>query len=442
MQVDVKFKKPIDGHIDWAEVERVLSGLQILRQLPPLRIFTVETDSVASLLAHDSVEWVEPVVNQRPDVSIVAPVPNDPFCTEQWALARMNVYKAHEYQQGTAGIVVAVVDTGLYKAHEEFTSKAWTGYAVTGLSSWSTDADGHGTACTSCIAPSTGNSKGVAGVAPNVTVLTIKCNAGGEFPSSQAAEGILLAEAYGANIISYSNGSDTFSQVVHDAVEYVIGQGCLFVKSAGNAGETGGYTSYPKHDDALTVASLNAANRVAAHSSYDDTVGILAPGENILCAIPGAATAYAEVTGTSFACPHVSAVAALVWSENPSYTAQEIKQVLLSTVSEVEDPLLVSKFGTEIGCVDALKAVLKARGDRTGTKTAYIRFYGEGVVDAVADGQHVITAQRGAMADVGAFGGDEVVQVTQRGQFVYRGPSQNRTPFVLVEDDSPLSFVP
>jgi subtilisin family serine protease len=439
---NVKFNAPQEGHLDWGIVAEVLSGYTVVTQLPPLRIFTVLADDVSSLCANENVESVQEAVELKQDVVLSYPVPDDTYAQEQWALRRMNVFAAHEHQTGLASILVGIVDSGLYTAHEEFTGRGILGYDISTRTGWSAPSDSHGTNCASCVSPATGNTKGVCGVAPDATIFAVHTNDGDGFTDAEAAEGILLAQASGANIINFSAGSPGYSSTMYDAVTFVVGEGCLFVKSAGNNGEVGGALSYPLHPDSIIVASTDSSNKIAAHSSYGIEVDIAAPGESILVATTGTSSSYAYVDGTSFAAPHVAAVAALVWSEDSTLSAQEVKEIILSTVSEVEDPLLVSKFGKQIGCVDALKAVLKAKGARTGTKQQYVRYYGTGVVDEIAAGVHNVTAVDGAKADVGAFGGNEVAELTQYGQFVYRGPQQKVTTGILTEGEGALVFKP
>ena len=68
----------------------------------------------------------------------------------------------------------------------------------------------------------------------------------------------------------------------------------------------------------------------ATFSNYGiENVHIYAPGVGIISTVPD--SKYDMANGTSFACPVVSGVAALVWSYYPELTAGELKEILLST---------------------------------------------------------------------------------------------------------------
>jgi serine protease len=63
---------------------------------------------------------------------------------------------------------------------------------------------------------------------------------------------------------------------------------------------------------------------------------------------------YGSLDGTSMACPHVAAVAALAWSVAPTATATAIRQALISTAHDLGDPGVDTLFG--YGLVDAYAA--------------------------------------------------------------------------------------
>jgi subtilisin family serine protease len=54
---------------------------------------------------------------------------------------------------------------------------------------------------------------------------------------------------------------------------------------------------------------------------------------------------YALLSGTSMATPHVSGVAALIWSANPSWTNQQIRAALDVTAQDLGAPGYDTSFG-------------------------------------------------------------------------------------------------
>jgi len=60
------------------------------------------------------------------------------------------------------------------------------------------------------------------------------------------------------------------------------------------------------------------------------TVDLFAPGVNLNSTVPG--NKYAVFSGTSMACPSAAGVAALVWSQMPELSAQDLKARLITSV--------------------------------------------------------------------------------------------------------------
>jgi hypothetical protein len=132
------------------------------------------------------------------------------------------------------------------------------------------------------------------------------------------ARGIERAVEAGAHVINISAGQFTASGEAEDLLERAVRlcaeRNVLVVAAAGNDG------CFCDHVPAalasvLAVGALNDAGQPLPMSNWGRTYqdhGILAPGENVLGAVPGGTTARA--TGTSLATPIVSGVAALLLS--------------------------------------------------------------------------------------------------------------------------------
>ena len=105
-------------------------------------------------------------------------------------------------------------------------------------------------------------------------------------------------------------------------------------------------------------------------SNYGDSLDIVAPGVNILSTI--LENGYWEDTGTSFACAHVSGVAALMLSVNPSLTNIEINDIIEATAKKIRPNLYIYRttenrlngtWNNEMGygLIDATAAVKAAK---------------------------------------------------------------------------------
>ncbi len=70
---------------------------------------------------------------------------------------------------------------------------------------------------------------------------------------------------------------------------------------------------------------------MANSSQVGERVDIVAPGSEILSPINTSTSSYDSWNGTSMAAPHVSGVAGMIWSVNPTLTGAEVKEILTST---------------------------------------------------------------------------------------------------------------
>lgn len=273
---------------------------------------------------------------------------NDYYYSEQTNLAQISAQFA--WNKGVFGdtVKVAVIDSGIYNAASDFTSskiiKA-TDYTSTKDSkvNFCNDEIGHGTMVTGIIAAAH-NTRGVAGIAPNVEIYVFKCFYVDENGNQKGKNSDIIAAAYEAidtyevDIINLSSGT-TNSSVFKEVADYAEEKNVLLVSAVGNYGNYSGDASsapyYPaSYDNVIGVGSIKADGHRASHSQRNDYVDIMAPGENIYSVrISG----YEQGSGTSFATPHVVAALALAKSLNPNLTADELTDALYKTCNTMED---------------------------------------------------------------------------------------------------------
>ena len=192
----------------------------------------------------------------------------------------------------------------------------------------------------------------------------------GESYSSDIVSYIQECVNAGANVVSMSFGRvgnayvDGPTEFERRAFEQFYNEGTLLVAAAGNDGTTD--DSWPaSYDSVMSVAAVNENKELADFSQRNYQVEIAAPGVDIVSTFPN--NEYAVLSGTSMATPHVSGVAALVWSHFPDKTAKEIRQALDATA---EDLLLEgADTGTGFGLVQAAAALqyLESGGSDTPT---------------------------------------------------------------------------
>ena len=266
--------------------------------------------------------------------------PNDPFFGVQTDLVPIGVAAAWTRTTGTQGTIVAVLDTGIDASNPEFAGRLVPGYnALTGSADSPADfaatADdaGHGTHVSGTIAAAANNGTGIAGIAPNVSIMPIKvlgADGVGDFGGMVA--GMNWAIAHGARIITLSLGGSlqpaavTYLQGTFDAAHAA---GAIVVAASGNDGTT--MDEYPcNFNHVICVGSTtNDGTTVSSFSTRTHGLTLVAPGERIASTLPGSGYGYGS--GTSMAVPHVTGAVALLRSVRPTLTPDEARASLTQT---------------------------------------------------------------------------------------------------------------
>jgi thermitase len=262
---------------------------------------------------------------------------------------------AWDITKGSSSVIIAIVDTGVELTHPDLASKLVPGTDVINGDSDPTDDNGHGTHCAGIAAAMTNNGLGIAGVAPNCSIMPVKVlDSSGSGYLSTIAQGIRWAVDHGAKVISLSLGSTSQTQTLQDAVTYATSNGALVVAAAGN--DNSSAKLYPAAcTGALSVGAVNSNDSRASFSNYGSWVSVAAPGVNILSCWTG--SQYANASGTSMATPHVAGLAALLYSYfGTTSTSASIKSRIESNCDNI---------GTWLahGRVNALAALTGTSGD-------------------------------------------------------------------------------
>src|SRR3990170_6576233 len=179
-----------------------------------------------------------------------------------------------------------------------------------------------------------------------------------------AAQALHYAADKGARIASCSWGSDN-SGGIGEAIDYFLASGGLIFKAAGNdSTETADYLC--ARNDVLCVAATDQNDCKAGFSTYGSWVDISAPGVGIWSSWHNPDDPVNDyistMDGTSMATPLSASVAALIWSQNPTWTAAQVRQRLFDSADPIESlPCnfsLAGKLGA--GRINAFKAVVTA----------------------------------------------------------------------------------
>ncbi|MFO0099721.1 MAG: S8 family serine peptidase, partial [Aphanizomenon sp.] len=324
---------------------------------------SVET-ALATYKNSPTFEYIEPDYI----VTTAATFPNDLSFGQLWGLhntgqgggtpdADIDAPEAWDIQTGNPNLVIGVIDTGVDYNHPDLVGNIWTnpgeiandgidndnnGY-IDDIRGWDfayndnnpSDVDGHGTHVSGTIAGKGNNGVGVTGVAWNAKIMPLKfLDDTGSGSTSGAISAINYATAKGVKLTNNSWGGGGYSQALYDAINAAGQQGALFIAAAGNeSSNTDILPAYPASynlANIISVASTTNTDGLSSFSNYGLTsVDLGAPGSGIYSTLPN--NSYGTYSGTSMASPHVAGAAALVWSQNPTWTAQQVKNALMNT---------------------------------------------------------------------------------------------------------------
>jgi hypothetical protein len=171
------------------------------------------------------------------------------------------------------------------------------------------------------------------GVAPGASLWAVKVlGDDGYGYISDIIQGLEWCVENAIDIVSMSFGSVEYSQSLDNACHATYGAGVLLVAAAGN--ENGGAVHYPgAYGSVIAVSATNIKDVIADFSSTGPEVELAAPGVDIKSTYRYGA--YALGSGTSMACPHVAAAAALAWAADPSLTAEQLRTRLQETAEDL-----------------------------------------------------------------------------------------------------------
>lgn len=347
--------------------------------------------------------------------------PNDPyygtpggptsFDPEQWGLYKVRAADAWQEPRATGHEVrVAVLDSGVDLQHEDLKCPGkidvTAGSDVVAKDSDPDDENGHGTHVAGIIGACTNNRLGVAGVAPDATLVPIRVlNAAGSGTDAQLVAGLDKAREAGVHVINMSLGYIPGKEIINNvaAIDAAIARaqadGIVVVAAAGN--DSSPLCDYPAlAEDIICVGATDPRDLKAAYSTFpnkfdnEDGIGpgLVAPGgsgqpvfcdtysENILSTVPlekdtdgcTDVQGYQRNFGSSMASPHVAGVAALVYDRLGAVRSDEnrktVVNAIVDTAADLGTPGYDPVFGH--GRVDALAAVRSVEAVVTPTAAA------------------------------------------------------------------------
>ncbi len=283
----------------------------------------------------------------------------------------MGFEEAWDITTGSAGVTVAVLDTGLNRDISDFSGRIVSPYSVlTEGTDWPTWKDnfGHGTGVAGVAAARGNDANGIAGAAWNVRLMPVKISEDGSSTDLTLADGIEYAVDHGADVINVSFASPPgagYSHALAAAVNYAYGRGVLIVAAAGN--DAGGVGYPAAFESVIAVGATESSDSRWARSNTGSSLDVTAPGNQIISYGVGSTDPKYSWSGTSVAAPLVTGTIALMMSIDSSLTPGQITDIITESADDLGDSGWDQEFGW--GLLDAYEAVSLAESGGSTTTT-------------------------------------------------------------------------
>ena len=245
--------------------------------------------------------------------------------------------------QGSVDVDIAIIDTGIDLTHPDLNVYAQKSL-ISGIST-ANDDNGHGTHVAG-ITAAKDDSNGVVGVAPGARLWAIKVldkTGSGSLSNVIAGVDYVASKSFYIEVANLSLSTSN-SLSLNSSIQKAVAKGITFVVAAGNNKMDASKISPANSPDVIAVSAIvdtdgkcggmgqatsyGPDDSFASFSNYGSVIDIAAPGVAIYSTYKTGA--YATMTGTSQASPHVAGAAALIKSQNSALSPSQIKDILLS----------------------------------------------------------------------------------------------------------------
>ncbi|MBO4929512.1 MAG: S8 family serine peptidase [Clostridia bacterium] len=295
---------------------------------------------------------------------------DDPYYHQQWALEAIDWLPV--WQQGLTGkgVKIGIIDSGTYAAHEDLQGVDMQGGNFNNSGpdeseDFTKDVIGHGTFVTGIIAAQQKNGKGIVGIAPNAEIYAYRAFSEKEGSVLTMLHALEQAIADGCQIVNLSMGTSTDSSKLLAGIQKAQAAGVLVVAAVGNGIVNGmpdlTATFYPAgYEGVIGVGSVNQQLERSSFSQTNESVFVMAPGQALTSLSHTNPSGYVSGSGTSYATPIVTALAALALEYDPTLTPAEIAEMLRLTAVDLGEPGYDTSYGYGLVNAAALIEGLKS----------------------------------------------------------------------------------
>ena len=288
------------------------------------RVVSVERDTVITANADDE---REPLDGSQWAIQSTEESSAKAFTTA-WGLDRTdqrNLPLDSDYSPPADGsdTHIYVVDSGVDLSHPDFGGR--TGLSAYAVGGTALDCYGHGTHVAGTAAS---NTYGMAKGATVHSVRVLDCDGEGLKSWSIAGMNWIAENAEPHPVVNLSLGG-SYSASVNSAVSSLVTSGIPVVAAAGNDATNACGVSPASAGPAITVGAVDSADSVASFSNFGPCLDVYAPGVAIKSLLMNEPGSPSTKSGTSTAAPHVAGAVAVLWSQNPSLSGNQIDDHVL-----------------------------------------------------------------------------------------------------------------
>jgi len=258
-----------------------------------------------------------------------------------WEIEKFKINDKWNRSQGE-GVRVAVIDTGCDLYHEDIKNNLLQGKNFVEHGKDPVDLNGHGTHVSSTIAAENNNT-GMVGVAPKTKILPIKAlNDDGSGDILDIIDAVVWAADQSVDFITMSLGSKGGTERLRRAIQYASNKGSVVFCAAGNSGTNTDLTYPAAYPEVISIGAIDINLNRTDFTCSGDELDFLAPGHDIVGAVPG--NRYAVMSGTSMSNPYAVGCASLLLSyirktgKQIPKNAEEYISIFRQTAVQLTDP--------------------------------------------------------------------------------------------------------